>query len=74
MDNVTTIGVCFCVFMKDTATGAEHACSIHDLESEANDRAKARNAVGLVDTEFFVGRITYTDDPSMPSLEESEEL
>ena len=74
MDNVITIGVCFCVFMKDTATGAEHACSIHDLESEANDRAKARNAVGLVDTEFFVGRITYTDDPSMPSLEESEEL
>jgi len=74
MNSITTIGVCFCVFMKDTVTGAEHACSIHDLESEANDRAKARNVVGLADTEFFVGRITYTEDPSMPLLGESEEL
>jgi hypothetical protein len=74
MNSVTTISVCFAVMMLDTVTGNEHACSIHDTEALANERRDARNVVGLADTEFYVARVTYTDDPSMPSLGESTEL
>lgn len=74
MNSVTTIGVCFAVMMRDIITGDEHACSIHDTEAEANGRRDARNVVGLADTEFYVSRVTYTDDPSMPPLGESVEI
>ena len=74
MNSVTTIGVCFAVMMLDKVTGIEYACSIHDTKELADERVKARSKVELADVAYYVARVTYTDDPSMPPLGESREI
>ena len=72
MNNLVQLKTCYSVMMIDE-NDREWAVSIHDTEAEAEARADLENVKDCRDCEYYVARVTYTEDPSMPLLGESEE-
>jgi hypothetical protein len=73
MDNVIQLHTVYAVMALDTA-GQEWAVCVRDTKAEAMAVVNEKNANAKNGSVYYCGVTRYTIDPSMPSLEESEEL
>jgi hypothetical protein len=71
MDNVITIKKCYSIFVTD-ANGKVWVHSVYDDVNEAEKEADWLNTLYTLNNEVYeVGECTYTEDPSMPPLEDA---